>query len=277
MMNLLMKKFKLACLSAWLLCSSHALHAQPYPVTDADAIEQSTQHLLFNFLKQQQYKNILEEKQDMEHHYTALLSLQQQVIQQLKQAQSVQDLRWADLSKSIYLADELINGIRAPGVEFDFQIKHPLLEQSHDQIYKKLFIAGSGDPLPADMDEWKQAISVSNELMISFSKVAAGRKAYAAVAFQYLAEDLTQKAAEMNALLKQPQRLSRPGFSMTEAERLQLQADAKGLLERATVMMERSDHLLLEVARTPTARQQAYQKQLQLKRGELGRVGVFSK
>ena len=265
-----MKKLLLLGLFFFALVPSLSAQSLIYLVNDADAIEQSTQHLIFNILKQQQYKNIAKEKEETQQHYTALLRLQQQVIQQLRQARSIQDLQWTDLSKSIYLADELINGIRTPGVEFDFSIEHPLLGQSPDQIYQELFMAGSSDPLPANMDEWKQAISVSNELMISFSKVAAGRKTYAAVAFQYLAEDLTQKAAEMNALLRQPQR-----FSMTEAERLQLQVEADELLQRATQMMERSDQLLLEVAQTPSLQIPVLQQEQLLERQEISNTLVY--
>lgn len=62
---------------------------------------------------------------------------------------------------------------------------------------------------------------------------------------------------------------------MTEAERLQLQAEADELLERAAQMLERSDQLLLEVAQTPAAQQLAYQKQRQLERQALGNARVF--
>ena len=266
-----MKKLLLLGLFFFALVPSLSAQSLIYPVNDADAIEQSTQHLIFNILKQQQYRNILQEKEDMQQHYTALRRLQQQVIQQLRQARSIQDLQWTDLSKSIYLADELINGIRTPGVEFDFSIEHPLLGESPDQIYETLFIAGSGDPLPQDLPTYKLAAQESRELTLSFAQVATQRKAYAAVAFQYLAEDLTQKSIEMNALLRQPQR-----FSMTEAERLQLQADADELLKRATQMMERSDQLLLNVAQTPPIKRQSHQQQIRQQRGELGSTQLFT-
>jgi len=259
-----MKKLLLLGLLFFVLVPSISAQSVIYLVNDADASEQSTQHLLFNFLKQQQYRNIVKEKEETQQHYTALLRLQQQVIQQLRQVRSIQDLQWTDLSKSIYLADELINGIRTPGIEFDFRVEHPLLGESPDQIYQKLFMAGAGDPLPRDLTDYKLAAQESRELTRSFARVAAQRKAYAAVAFQYLSEDLTRKAAEMNVLLRQPQR-----FSMTEAERLQLQADADELLERAALMLEWSDQLLLEVARTPSLQIPVLQQKLLLERQEI--------
>jgi hypothetical protein len=260
-----MKRLFLFGLLSLLLISSLSAQSLIYPVNDADAIEQSTQHLIFNFLKQQQYKNIRDEIQKTELHYTALVSLQQQVIQQLRQAHSVQDLQWADLSKATYLAEELIRGIRSPGLEFDFWVEHPILEQSQAQTYRTLFIAGSSDPLPATLQAIQEANHRSKALIYSFTQVAAQRKAYAAVAFQYLSVDLVQKAAEINALLRQPQQ-----FSMTEAERLKLQADADELLERAAHMLERSDQLLLEVGSTPAIRQQALEQQIRQERVELG-------
>ena len=265
-----MKKLLLLGLFFFALVPSLSAQSLIYLVNDADAIEQSTQHLIFNILKQQQYRNIVKEKENMQQHYTALRRLQQQVIQQLRQARSIQDLQWTDLSKSIYLADELINGIRTPGVEFDFSTEHPLLGQSPDQIYETLFIAGSGDPLPQDLPTYKLAAQESRELARSFAQVAAQRKAYAAVAFQYLAEDLTQKAAEMNTLLRQPQR-----FSMTEAERLQLQADANELLQRAATMLERADQLLLEVAQTPSLQIPVLQQEQLLERQEISNTLVY--
>lgn len=265
-----MKSFFLFWLLSLLLISSLSAQSLIYLINDADAIEQSTQHLIFNFLKQQQYKNILDEKQEIDRHYTALVNLQQQVIQQLRQARSVQDLQWADLSKATYLAEGLIRGARSPGLEFDYRVEHPILEQSPAQTYRALFIAGSSDPLPATLQAIQEANHRSKALINSFTQLAAQRKAYAAVAFQYLSEDLIQKATEMNAFLKQSQR-----FSMTEAERFKLQTDADELLERVAQMLERSDQLLLEVAQTPAIRQQALKEQIRQERVELGRVEIF--
>jgi hypothetical protein len=261
-------------------CTSPLL-AQPYLVKDSEAIEQSTQHLVFNFLKQQRHREILEEKQGINRHYTALINLQQQVIQQLRQVRSVGDLQWADLSKASYLAEELVRGARSPGLEFDFRVEHPALEQSPAQTYRALFIAGAGDPLPATLQAIQEANHRSKALINSFTQVAGKRKAYAAVAFQYLSEDLKLKAAEMNALLKQSQRQSRPGvatpgFSMTEAERLKLQSEAEELLERAAQMLERSDQMLLEVAGTPVIQKQALEQQVRQERVELGGTQLFA-
>ena len=266
-----MKTTLLSGLLMAVMASSLSAQSLIYLVNDADAIEQSTQHLLFNFLKQQQYKNILNEKQETERHYTALVSLQQQVIQQLRQVRSVEDLQWADLSKASYLAEELIRGARSPGLEFDFRVEHPILEQSPAQTYRTLFVAGSSDPLPATLQAIQEAHHEREELINSFTQVAAQRKAYAAVAFQYLSEDLKLKAAEMNVLLRQPQQ-----FSMTEAERLKLQSEADELLERAAQMLERSDQLLLEVAGTPAIRQQALKQQFRQERVELGGTQLFA-
>jgi hypothetical protein len=266
-----MKTFFLFWLLSLLLISSLSAQSLIYPVNDADAIEQSTQHLIFNFLKQQQYKNIFDEKQETDRHYTALVNLQQQVLQQLRQVRSVEDLQWADLSKATYLAEGLIRGARSPGLEFDYRVEHPILEQSPAQTYSTLFIAGSSDPLPATLQAIQEANHRSKALINSFTQLAAQRKAYAAVAFQYLSEDLVQKAAEMNVFLKQSQR-----FSMTEAEWFKLQSAVEAYLEKSAQILERSDQMMLEVAQTPAIRQQALKEQIRQERVELGRAQLFA-
>ena len=134
------------------------------------------------------------------------------------------DLRWADLSKSAYLATELIKGAMQPGIELNYVIEHPLFQRSPNDTYRYLFIADGAGGLPVDISSLRQAQQTSQSLTSSFHQLAAERKAYAAVAFQYLAEDLVAKATEMNEVLKQSS-----SFSMTEAERMRLQTFCGGL------------------------------------------------
>ena len=174
------------------------------------------------------------------------------------------------MSKSLYLATELIKGAVQPGIEIDFVIEHPVLQRSPNDTYRDLFVAGSADALPNDLTSLQQAQQTSQSLRAGFHQLAAERKAYAAVAFQYLAEDLMLKATEMNEVLRQSGQ-----FSMTEAERMRLQTFAEDYLLLAGHMLERSDALLLDVARTKPLQEQANQEQQQLERATIARTRVL--
>src|SRR5690606_16561700 len=137
-----------------------------------------------------------------------------------------------------------------PGIEIEYVIDHPLFQENPDEIYRDLFMAGSADVLPTDLNSFKAVKQKARSLSASFQQFAAERKAYAAVAFQYLSEDLMLKAVEMNEVLKLSDRLpaGRQGFTMTEAERMRLQSYAEEYLQLACEMLEKSDKLLLEIA-----------------------------
>ena len=246
-------------------------------VIDKKAIGKSGENLAVNVLKGQQYEKIRDFTEALDDSYGAIEILQQQVLDDLKQAESVRDLHWADLSKSIYLATELLKGPVQPGFEIDMVVDHPLFNRHPDDTYQDLFIAGGGDALPNDITSLQQAQQASQSLSKSVHQIAAERKAYAAVAFQYLSEDLMLKATEMNEVLKQSQRLpaGRQGFSMTEAERIRLQTFAEDYLLLAGKLLERSDKLLLDVASVKPLQQQADQEQKRLERITIARTPVL--
>ena len=239
-------------------------------VIDQKAIAKSGQNVAVNVIKQQHYKKIRDFTEQINGSYGAIAYLQQRVLDDLKQAESIKDLHWADLSKSVYLATELIKGAAQPGIEIDFVIEHPLFQRSPEETYRDLFVAGSADPLPTDLASLQQANQASQSLRTGFHQLAAERKAYAAVAFQYLADDLMLKATEMNEVLRQTRR-----FSMTEAERMRLQTFAEDYLLLAGQMLERSDALLLNVARTKPLQQRAEQAQRRLERMTIARTPVL--
>ena len=239
-------------------------------VIDKKAIAKSGENVAVNVVKQQHYKKIRDFTEEIYGSYTAIESLQQRVLDDLKQAESVSDLRWADLSKSLYLATELIKGAVQPGMEVDFVIEHPVFQRSPNDTYRDLFVAGSADPLPTDLASLQQAQQTGQSLRASFQQLAAERKAYAAVAFQYLADDLMLKAIEMNEVLRQPRR-----FSMTEAERMRLQTFAEDYLLLAGQILERSDALLLDVTSVKPLRRQADQEQKRLERATIARTPVL--
>ena len=108
-------------------------------------------------------------------------------------------------------------------------------QRSAADTYRNLFIADGASALPADITTLRQARQTSRSLTNSFHQLAAERKTYAAVAFQYIAEDLIAKAIEMNEVLKQPGR-----FSMTQAERIRLQTFLEDYLLLADQLLERS-------------------------------------
>ncbi len=239
-------------------------------VIDQKAIAKSGENMAGNVIKQLHYKKIRDFTEEINGSYGAIAYLQQRVLNDLRQAESVSDLHWADLSKSLYLATELIKGVAQPGIEIDFVIEHPVFQRSPEETYRDLFVAGSADQLPTDLASLQQAKQTGQSLTVSFHQLTAERKAYAAVAFQYLADDLMLKATEMNEVLKQPRR-----FSMTEAERMRLQTFAEDYLLLAGQMLERSDALLLNVSDTKPLRRQANQAQQRLERATIARTPVL--
>ena len=240
-------------------------------VIDKKAIGKSGENLAINLLKDQQRGKIQDFTEDTYDSYQAIETLQQQVLDDLKQAESIRDLHWADLSKSLYLATELVKGITTPGLEIDFVIDHPLLNRHPDDTYRDLFIAGRADALPKDVSSLQRAQQASQVLSESVHQTVSERKAYAAVAFQYVSEDLLLKATEMNEVLKQSQR-----FSMTEAERIRLQTFSEDYLLLAGQLLERSDKLLLDVASVKPLQRQADQEQKRLERTTIARTLVLN-
>ncbi len=251
-----------------LMTLNYAVSAQL--IIDKKAIAKSGENFAINILKGQHYKKIRDFSEDIQWSYTAIEDLQQQVLDDLKQVETVSDLRWADLSKSAYLATELIRGAVQPGIELNYVIEHPLFQRSPNDTYRYLFIADGAGGLPADISSLRQAQQTSQSLTSSFHQLAAERKAYAAVAFQYLADDLMLKATEMNEVLRQSGL-----FSMTEAERMRLQTFAEDYLLQAGQMLERSDALLLDITSVKPLQQQADQQQRQLERTTIARTRVL--
>ncbi len=239
-------------------------------VIDKKAIAKSSENLAVNVIKQQEYKKVLEFSEDILSSYTNREALQRKVLEDLKQVESIKDLHWADLSKSLYLATELVKGTTQPGLEIDYVIEHPLFQASPSEIYREVFVASAADPLPADLNSMKEAKQRSRSLSSNFQQFAAERKAYAAVAYQYLAEDLILKSTEMNKVLKQPNR-----FSMTEAERMRLQSYSEEYLQLAGEMLEKSDKFLMEIAYCRPLQREANQAQKRLERNTIARTAVL--
>lgn len=253
------------------ICVAYQLtFAQLVPVIDKKSIGKSTENLAVNLLKNQQYKKIRDHTEDTYLSYWAIQTLQQQVQDHLKSVASVQDLHWTDLSKSVYLATELIKGPVQAGLELDYIVEHPLFNQVPEDIYRELFVAGSTDLLPTDLTTLQEGKQRSESIISSFHLVAAERKAYAAVAFHYLSDDLLLKATELSDVLKQHER-----FSMTEAERIRLQTYTEEYLRLAARMLERSDRLLLNISCVKPMQRQANQTRQQLERATIAKSPVL--
>ncbi|WKN44251.1 hypothetical protein [Tunicatimonas pelagia] len=261
-----------------LLLFSHWVYAQL--IIDKKAIAKSGENLAVNLLKGQQQGKIRDFTENIDTRYEAIKTLQQQVLDELQQAQSIRDLHWADLSKFVFLATELVKGPMQPQIEIDIVVEPLGFNWHPNELYRDLFMAGRADAMPNDLTSLKQAKQTSQSLSDGLHQVVAERKAYAAVAFQYLSEDLILKATEMNEVLKQSQHLSRPGvatpgFSMTEAERIRLQVFSEDYLLLAGQLLERSDALLQDVASVKSMRRQADQQQKRLERRTIARTRVL--
>ena len=137
-------------------CTS-ALQAQPFPVIDQEAIAKSGENLAANLTKAYQHGRILHFTEAIDESYTAIVSLQQQVLEDMKQAESMADLHWSDLSKSVYLATELVKGAVQPGIEVEYVIEHPLFQRHPSDTYRQLFVADGSGQLPADLTSLRQS------------------------------------------------------------------------------------------------------------------------
>ncbi len=240
-------------------------------VSDNKAQEQSLSNMIVNTIKAEQHKNVLDNFQGSTFSYNNLFTLQENVRQDLGQTVSIADLKWSDLSKSLYLATELIKGIRQPGMEFDFMIEHPVFQQSPDEIYQDLFVVDSENVLSENLQELNEAIQTSQSTTQSFHQLSCQRKAYAAVAFQYLSRDLLEKSLELNEALKTEQR-----FTMSETERMQLQKYCEDYLLLAQEMLLASDELLLSVGYDKILLKQARNVQKKLAYLTLSQTKLFS-
>lgn len=248
-----------------------ALKAQSLLIIDKKAIAKSGENFAMNLAKGQQYKKVRDFTDDIYGHYFAIEARQQKVRNDLRQAETIKELHWADLSRSLYLANELMKGAVQPGLEIGYTIEHPLFQRTPNDTYRDLFIAGSADALPADLTSFQDVKRIAQSLTRSFHQLAAERKAYGAVAFQYLAEDLIVKATEMNEVLQQTNR-----FAMTETERIRLQSFSEDYLLLAGQLLERSDQLLLDVAYVKPLRRQADQTHHQLERTAVAATPLFN-
>lgn len=269
-----MKKILPSFFLFWLLSAS--LGAQPLMVINKKTIATSTENFAVHVAKGQKYGKTQELTKDIHGQYFAIERLQRQVQEALKQTTSVQELHWSDLSKPLYLATELIQGSlqpghARPGLEIDFVVEHPLLDEHPFQTYLDLFIADGASPLPASLSAFQVAQQSARNLSTGFQRLAAERKAYGAVAFQYLSEDLLLKAVEMNELLKQPGH-----FSMTEAQRLRLQSYAEEYLLLSGELLERADQLLLDLGQVSALQAIADQTHFQLERAAAAQTPLFT-
>ena len=186
----------------------------------------------------------------------------------LKQAETVQDLRWADLVQSQAHALSLKTHMDAyvPAYENIGTLKeaYATLEGVGGalSLYRELDGFGSDTPLPATVAALQQQLEGLSVNRAAFDEMAYKKKLQVALSYNQVAGDLLEKAQELSQALLVNER-----FSMTEGERLASIKQAHDYILQSMDLKLQSDQLVLDVADEAEASQagplKQYEQQLE--------------
>jgi hypothetical protein len=177
-----------------------------------------------------------------------IYDLQSEYQEFLKQAETVQDLRWADLVKSQSQALALQTPMEAyvPGYEDIGTLKqaYAMLEGVEGALamYDELDGFRADTPLPPSyvaLQGMLQDLSVNRA---AFDEMAYKKKLQVALSYNEVAGDLLEKAQELSEALLVNER-----FSMTEGERLSAIKQAHDYILQSIDKKLESDQLVLDV------------------------------
>ena len=197
----------------------------------------------------------------------------------LKQAETVQDLRWADLIANHSQAMSLETHMDAyvPAYENIGTLKeaYATLEGVGGALsmYRELDGFGSDTPLPATVTALQQQLEDLSVNRAAFDEMAYKKKLQVALSYNQVAADLLEKAQELSQALLVNER-----FSMTEGERLASIKQAHDYILQSMDLKLQSDQLVLNVADEAEDSQAGPLKQYeqQLERQVLATTPLFS-
>ena len=177
-----------------------------------------------------------------------IYNLQDDYQEFLKQAETVQDLRWADLvsSQAHAMALETTMDAYVPAYENIATLKQAYATLDGIggavQLYEELDGFGAGSPLPNSVTALQQQLEDLSVNRAAFDEMAYKKKLQVALSYNQVAEDLLEKAQELSQALLVNER-----FSMTEGERLASIKQSHDYILQSMDLKLASDQLVLEV------------------------------
>jgi hypothetical protein len=197
-----------------------------------------------------------------------IYTLQHDYQEFLRQAESVRDLSWADLSQSQAHSRALETSMDAyvPAYDQIASLKQAYQDSEGRQgavsLYQQLDGFGAETTLPADLLVLENSLADLSVNRAAFDEMAFKKKLQVALSYNQLAEDLLEKARELSQAL-----LINERFSMTEGERLISIKQAHALILESMDLKLQADALVLEVMQAAETSKAAplrnYQQQLE--------------
>ena len=232
--------------SIFLLLDDVALHGQSVvtPIVDKKStektVEEGTKHFVkWGFLEKiSDYTKIAREK------FEIIEGIQDSVRQALLIANSITSLDWSDPEQLLGVASMSIgvpihlDPSTAYAQLFQEMLDEPVpIGEKAENIYNSMYVPIASQNLEQVQDIKKQR----TETLLAYSEYAVKKKMQVAVAYRQSAEDLFDKAKQMNASLT-----IRKEISLKEADRIRLQHEVDDYLVKAHELMEKSDNLINE-------------------------------
>ena len=246
------------------------IHAQGIPVMDVV-------HIAMTVANGATLDDQLEKLEDqvavsylIERKVADIYKLQDDYQEFLKQAQTVQDLQWADLvaSQSQAMSLETRMDAYVPAYENIGTLKqaYATLEGVGGalSLYQELDGFGADTRLPATVAALQQQLEDLSVNRAAFDEMAYKKKLQVALSYNQVAEDLLEKAQELSQVLLVNER-----FSMTEGERLASIKQAHDYILQSMDLKLESDQLVLDVMdeaeRSKAGPLKQYEQQLERK------------
>ena len=259
--------------------STGAAYAQGIPVMDVAHIAMTVANGATLQDQLEKIEDQLEVSERIEETVNDIYQLQDDYQEFLKQAETVQDLRWADLVENHAQAMSLETHMDAyvPAYENIGTLKeaYATLEGVGGALsmYRELDGFGSDMPLPATVTALQQQLEDLSVNRAAFDEMAYKKKLQVALSYNQVAADLLEKAQELSQVLLVNER-----FSMTEGERLASIKQAHDYILQSMDLKLQSDQLVLNVADEAEDSQAGPLKQYeqQLERQVLAATPLFS-
>ena len=242
-----MKKYSIIC-ALIIFFKGIEIYAQGVPVVDPvhiavtiangytldDQLDKLTQQVDFSYLIEQKVTDIYQ--------------LQEDYKEFLKQAETVNELQWADLveSQAHALALETNMDAYVPAYENIVTLKeaYATLEGigGAQSLYQQLDGFGSNSPLPQNFTALEAMLEDLSVYRAAFDEMAYKKKLQVALSYNQVAKDLLEKAHQLSQAL-----LINERFSMTEGERLTSIKQAHDYILQSMDLKLQSDQFVLDV------------------------------
>ena len=242
-----MKKYTIIC-ALILLSGRIDMYAQGIPVVDPlhiavtiangitlkDQLDKLTEQVGVSYLIQQKVSDIYQ--------------LQENYKEFLKQAETVNELEWADLeeSQAHALALETDMDAYVPAYENIASLKkaYGALEGigGSEALYEQLDGFGANSQLPENFSALEAMLEDLSVNRAAFDEMAYKKKLHVALSYNQIAKDLLEKAQQLSQALLVNER-----FSMTEGERLTSIKQAHDYILQSMDLKLQSDQLVLDV------------------------------